>query len=1314
MIGSHGGRRTACAEVPLCPMPLGLASTLPLGNGRVLCSFKLNGTVRALVKLYEDVAEFNFLIEYLKLIQSVTNARVRPSSQKYETIICTPLHALSWSLVENQGDGVGRLCEIFYRLTADMFRQFKLDKNGAGPRLFIPFTFHSTCVPPTNCPLENQGLIIAYTASHHLSHNNALNSNIFRTVVREVSNHRSISVPSRIPTNSDSSLSENHSLLSDLSEFSTGPSGRWLSREALCEQQPTKSWHSSPSLVCNEEYPESNIRKTYTIDGPPPYETHTLNFFEDDAFCYHPRGFMVCNISSPEGLDEAMIAQDCLLIYESLHLLTVTETNVVSSCQIKVIRTRGPPSQFSDIRQNESHNSMYRPPGHRGSLNILEQRLCLNDLMQIATRIKLHNGESGGEVPLPSASMRFVIRPLEVEKASGRNSDVKDQNQNTAEVAHHEGPLVMTSRLTAGDANGMELSVELDVGLFLRKWLNKLGDIEMESLEVAKSKRSSLRRSIREHITESSKRHEGTVEVPDVPLRRRSSRVSLNLARGLHQDDEDFRHARDTLSGNQTRRASECLRPWTSMQGEEAVMLPGDYSNDNTLLSNLLHRISDGTTEVLVQSVDLISSGSTLSIPLSVNAPRLSGGQNTSNECSRHVGAEGFRMTASCQPSYLHPFLRPEDTGKGHFASVSEGGDLKHHQQIYREDEVVVVGSPARCQSFDIDGPTQADPLSVSDKEEELEVPVRSWTPMTLNEPIIVTLQVDVEVADSLELPYEVCNLEASLCEKDFVLPVTNSVRLSWSPPPVLTNSEADLPKLAPRQSETRVSASAAPVSPQKARSVGPDTRQSRSVERQDTRRRGPWVHSKSRTRKPEEADKENEKARKKSQKPRSRKSNFVALISRFFLGSDLCVSKPRRPAPEESLTTDSMCAMEASSEMLQDGCRDGRWPPTPALQQTPEPSFLSRNEEKGVGEESESNQNTQISESLTEETSGKEPSINDVGLHETSGFSLQAKGRRSSLQTSEASDTSTVVEEGTYGESLSDYSKSGPARPNVGPTDVRPVWTEGQRSDVFTRSHTQSVRGANLKCTKRELEAGSSSDSNSTHFASLRQPRKLRRRTDGRGRRSEERRAEAAAESSISSDESLIGDANFMSREIYKLKSASEIINALEEELAHTYTSDIKSNNYSKVTERKRASTSSRQYSVHTKQSSRPVSKHSQPLEDYTSLSIPMLHAPAVVSEADLIRSSCPACRRTPESSLARNCQTNGSAYVAGIPPVPKLLSSASRGPGFRPLHPGSHPPVGYFQPMYTGQNGQSAYISPDPSWSCWGNWNVSRAHDN
>ncbi|VDN39918.1 unnamed protein product [Dibothriocephalus latus] len=309
-------------------MPLGLASTLPLGNGRVLCSFKLNSTVRALVKLYDDVAEFNFLIEYLKLLQSVTNDRHLRINEK------------------------------------------------------------SSSGKPSN----------------------ALNTNVFRTVVREVYNQRSVSVPSRILPNSDSSLSENTSLISEPSEFSKSP---W---EALCEQQQAKSWHSTPSLVCEEEFPESTVGQTYDIYGPSPYEINTLNFCENEAVCHQPPVLMVCNISSLEGLGEEVVANECFLIYESLRSLRCTEAKLVSGCQVEVVRTRISPSLFSNVGQNESHNSMLRPPGHRGSLSILEQRLCLKDLMSIATRVKLHNGETACEVPLPSASMRFVIKPTDIRK----------------------------------------------------------------------------------------------------------------------------------------------------------------------------------------------------------------------------------------------------------------------------------------------------------------------------------------------------------------------------------------------------------------------------------------------------------------------------------------------------------------------------------------------------------------------------------------------------------------------------------------------------------------------------------------------------------------------------------------------------------------------------------------------------------------------------------------------------------------------------------------------------------------------------------
>ncbi|VDN15330.1 unnamed protein product, partial [Dibothriocephalus latus] len=588
-----------------------------------------------------------------------------------------------------------------------------------------------------------------------------------------------------------------------------------------------------------------------------------------------------------------------------------------------------------------------------------------------------------------------------------------NQNQNTAEVAHHEGPLVMTSRLTAGDADHIELSVDLDVGLFLRKWLSKIGDAEMENLDIPRNKRSSLRRSIREHITESNKRHECTVvEVPEMPLRRRSSRVSLNLARGLHQNDEDFRRSRDTLSGNQTRRGSECLRPWTSMPDEEAPLLPGDFSNDSTLFSNLIHHA---------------------------------------------VEAETLRLTATCELSYLLPLLDPSvAVGKGQFTAVSNVGDLKYLRQICKEAEVVAAGSPPHCESFDIEGPTEADPLSVSDREERLAAPVRSWTPIAHKEATTVTLQVDVEEAESLALPYEVCNLEAEVYEYDFFLPVTDPVPLSWSPPPVLATREAVLSNPAPgRQGETQLTASAATVHHRKTLSMGP--RQGRTAEKQED--------------------------------------------------NHMCVSKPRRAAPEDSLTTDD--TMGSSNELLPDDCQDGQWPSTPALQQNSaciQDISLSRADEKkqpGVKEESLSDQNTHIGVSSTDETSGNEGPMNDVILRKTSGLpSQQKESRASSSKTGENSDTSTVAEAGTYAESQSDSPNNRPHLPKIEPK------SESQKSEVCARSYTRSVRRATLRRIEQELEVSFSSSSesnNSTGFASLQRhqrPRLPGRRDERRGQR--------------------------------------------------------------------------------------------------------------------------------------------------------------------------------------------------------------------
>lgn len=51
-------------------------------------------------------------------------------------------------------------------------------------------------------------------------------------------------------------------------------------------------------------------------------------------------------------------------------------------------------------------------PSRRGSLSIIQPKISLNDMLEVARKIKFDNGSSAADIPLPLIAMKFKVLPI--------------------------------------------------------------------------------------------------------------------------------------------------------------------------------------------------------------------------------------------------------------------------------------------------------------------------------------------------------------------------------------------------------------------------------------------------------------------------------------------------------------------------------------------------------------------------------------------------------------------------------------------------------------------------------------------------------------------------------------------------------------------------------------------------------------------------------------------------------------------------------------------------------------------------------------
>lgn len=372
-------------------MSVGLLKTTPLGNGRVFCSFRVNSTVRALVKLYADATEFDFLVEYLKLMQTVTT-EYSDNSTKRRIILCAPLHALDHLLVESQGDGQVQFRDILTDLASDVFNQLEPNTLADGPCVFIPFQCTSSSLQPE--AMEKQGLIIAYMSLHHLSHW-SLSSDPVRAFLCNEPEQRPLSAPPKISAYSDHVVTSESGYLKD---SISGASSLILS----CHQggdMPSSQDPGEFDWLNKLQTNESKIRS-------PKFELYGMLSLAQLQDCCTPCQKIVYEYILPSKVSDEKSADlikttSCQMDYSSLICRCPTYPDAIYHWD------------HIDLDSSTDANSNNNTTGHRRcSLTIVSPKMSLDEMMNFARGMRLPNGTMAINVPLPIATIRFNIGPL--------------------------------------------------------------------------------------------------------------------------------------------------------------------------------------------------------------------------------------------------------------------------------------------------------------------------------------------------------------------------------------------------------------------------------------------------------------------------------------------------------------------------------------------------------------------------------------------------------------------------------------------------------------------------------------------------------------------------------------------------------------------------------------------------------------------------------------------------------------------------------------------------------------------------------------
>ncbi|CDI96835.1 expressed conserved protein [Echinococcus multilocularis] len=226
----------------------------------------------------------------------------------------------------------------------------------------------------------------------------------------------------------------------------------------------------------------------------------------------------------------------------------------------------------------------------RSSLSIIQPKVCLNEMLVMARRIWLSNGSNAADIPLPMVAMKFKVLPVSglsegERQGSGHKGECKSRTVSDF--------MEVDAEKCKEPIESVDVQAELDLGVLLQRWLTKLTDIEA-------CENSANRRSAKQ-------RQSGIATTRNEESTKSGSKMSPEQASA----ESMFNFCRDRAN-------SELLRPW-AVTLTSSVPSP-DWSlgqSSGGTISNLVRQVSNGSIDLCLQSVDLLSSNSTASELLS-------------------------------------------------------------------------------------------------------------------------------------------------------------------------------------------------------------------------------------------------------------------------------------------------------------------------------------------------------------------------------------------------------------------------------------------------------------------------------------------------------------------------------------------------------------------------------------------------------------------------------------------------------------------------------------------------------------------------
>ncbi|KAM7535687.1 hypothetical protein Aperf_G00000089832 [Anoplocephala perfoliata] len=210
-------------------------------------------------------------------------------------------------------------------------------------------------------------------------------------------------------------------------------------------------------------------------------------------------------------------------------------------------------------------------PSRRGSLSIIQPKVSLNDMFRIARNIKFDNGSNAADIPLPLIAMKFNVLPI-----SALSSHVSDKSC----------CLNREDKMSANEPmEYVDIKAELDLGVVLQRWLTKLIDSEVPEIATPRRGSSFVKRK------------------SDGFGKRQLSKMSAKQATA----ESLYRFAHDR--GN-----SDLQRPWTNSITPTSLIDTSVCPSASTgTLSKLVRQSSSGSADLFIQSIDLLSSNSSVS-----------------------------------------------------------------------------------------------------------------------------------------------------------------------------------------------------------------------------------------------------------------------------------------------------------------------------------------------------------------------------------------------------------------------------------------------------------------------------------------------------------------------------------------------------------------------------------------------------------------------------------------------------------------------------------------------------------------------------